>query len=83
MVKAILMKPCKVAETYQLLDYLCNTIGPRLSGSENAAKAVQWTRQVMESFFRSTTFLQSVMVPHWERGAKRRKLSRNLAIALI
>ncbi|MCB0263422.1 MAG: peptidase M28 family protein, partial [Calditrichaeota bacterium] len=70
MVKAIFDEALQSGETYQLLDYLCNTIGPRLSGSENAAKAVQWTRQVMESFPFDNVFLQSVMVPHWERGAK-------------
>ena len=40
----------------------------RLSGSENAAKAVVYMKKVMESYKFDTVYLQKVMVPHWERG---------------
>ena len=33
---------------YEWLRYLCKQIGPRLSGSAGAQKAVIWTKQVME-----------------------------------
>ena len=56
--------------TYQNLRYLCKVIGNRLSGSSGAAAAVEWTRQLMESYDFDTVYLQPVMVPHWERGGK-------------
>jgi len=57
-------------EAYKNLEYLCKKIGPRLSGSSNAQKAVDWTKKVMEDYGFDKVFLQEVMVPHWERGAK-------------
>jgi carboxypeptidase Q len=56
--------------TYENLRYLCKEIGNRLSGSPRAAAAVEWTRQLMESYGFDTVYLQPVMVPHWERGGK-------------
>lgn len=58
------------AECYQNLDYLCNQIGQRLSGSANAEKAVNYTKKLMEDYSFDKVYLQEVMVPHWERGAK-------------
>ena len=54
--------------TYENLRYLCKEIGNRLSGSPGAAAAVEWTKQLMESYGFDTVYLQPVMVPHWERG---------------
>ena len=56
--------------TYENLRYLCKEIGNRLSGSPGAAAAVEWTKQLMESYGFDTVYLQPVMVPHWERGVK-------------
>jgi carboxypeptidase Q len=44
------------------------TIGPRLSGSEGAAKAVEWAKRKMESYGFDRVVLQPAMVPHWTRG---------------
>ena len=55
-------------ETYQLLDYLCNTIGHRLSGSEGAANAVEWTAQVMNDYEFDRVYKQDLLVPNWKRG---------------
>jgi carboxypeptidase Q len=44
------------------------TIGPRLSGSEGAAKAVEWAKRKMESNGFEHVTLQPAMVPHWTRG---------------
>lgn len=57
-------------EAYKTLTHLSKQIGPRLSGSEGAAKAVQYTKKVMEEYKFDRVFLQDVMVPHWVRGAK-------------
>ncbi len=57
-------------QSYDNLRYLCETIGPRLSGSAQAAQAVAWAKLTMEKagcFDR--VFLQSCLVPHWVRGA--------------
>uniref|UniRef100_UPI004047FB8C M28 family peptidase n=1 Tax=Algoriphagus sp. TaxID=1872435 RepID=UPI004047FB8C len=54
--------------TYENLRYLCKEIGNRLSGSPGAAAAVEWTKQLMQSYGFDTVYLQPVMVPHWERG---------------
>lgn len=56
--------------TYKNLEYLCKNIGPRLSGSTGAQKAVEWTKKLMEDYGLDSVYLQEVMVPHWERGAK-------------
>ncbi len=55
---------------YENLRYLTKEIGNRLSGSPSAAAAVEYTRQLMESYGFDTVFLQPVMVPHWVRGEK-------------
>lgn len=57
-------------EAYEKLRYLCKNIGGRVSGSPQAAAAVEWGRQLMESYGFDTVFLQEVMVPHWVRGEK-------------
>ncbi|MBI3557996.1 MAG: M20/M25/M40 family metallo-hydrolase [Deltaproteobacteria bacterium] len=43
-------------------------IGPRLSGSSGAARAVDWAKAKMESYGFDRVYLQSVMVPQWSRG---------------
>lgn len=70
MIQAIFEEALVSGESYHNLEVLCKEIGPRLSGSEGAAKAVQWARNLMESYGFDRVYLQSVMVPHWERGEK-------------
>ncbi len=55
---------------YAQLRYLCKDIGARMSGSENAQKAVEYMQRVLDSMNLDTVYLQPVMVPHWERGEK-------------
>lgn len=57
-------------KSYEMLDYLCNTIGPRLSGSPGAAASVEWTRHIMQHYGFDSVWLQPVLVPHWVRGKK-------------
>lgn len=58
------------AKCYTWLDYLSNDIGPRLSGSANAEKAVQYTKSQLETLGLDKVYLQEVMVPKWVRGEK-------------
>ncbi|WP_203235072.1 M20/M25/M40 family metallo-hydrolase [Mucilaginibacter terrigena] len=57
-------------QCYENLRYLCKKIGQRLSGSAGAAKSVDWSKKLMESYGFDKVYLQEVMVPHWLRGAK-------------
>ena len=57
-------------KAYEDLRSLCKDIGARLSGSGEAAMAVEWSKQKMESYGFDRVYLQEVMVPHWERGTK-------------
>ncbi|MFD2514351.1 M20/M25/M40 family metallo-hydrolase, partial [Pontibacter locisalis] len=57
-------------ESYENLRYLTKKIGARLSGSPQAAAAVEWSKQVMEAMDLDTVYLQEVMVPYWVRGDK-------------
>lgn len=58
------------SQCYSWLDHLSNNVGSRLSGSEGAAKAVQYTKSQMEKLGFDKVYLQEVMVPHWVRGEK-------------
>jgi carboxypeptidase Q len=58
------------SKAYNWLDELVNGIGGRLSGSPEAAKAVEWAKKKMMEAGADTVILQPVMVPHWVRGAK-------------
>lgn len=67
-IKKIYTEALSKGQSYEMLDYLSNKIGNRLSGSPQAAAAVEWSRQVMEELGFDNVFLQEVMVPHWVRG---------------
>lgn len=47
--------------------YLCNNIGPRLSGSPQAARAVEYVADEMRKLGLEVK-LEKAMVPHWVRG---------------
>jgi hypothetical protein len=56
---------------YEWLRGLC-ALGPRLSGSAGAEKAVMYTRSIMDTLGLDRVWLQPVMVPHWVRGEPER-----------
>lgn len=58
----------KEGEAFALLRELCTEAPHRLSGSADAAKAVQLTRAMMEKRGFDNVHLEHIMVPHWERG---------------
>lgn len=55
---------------YENLRVLTKTIGHRLSGSPQAARAVQWGLKAMKDAGADTAWLQPVWVPRWVRGAE-------------
>jgi hypothetical protein len=52
---------------YRQVVHLCNNIGPRLSGSPQAASAVQYVAAELRALGCDVR-LEKVMVPHWVRG---------------
>ncbi|MEK6405701.1 MAG: M20/M25/M40 family metallo-hydrolase [Acidobacteriota bacterium] len=60
---------------YVQLAYLCNNIGPRLSGSPQAQQAVQYVAVELRRLGLDVQ-LEKVMVPHWVRGAETGELVR-------
>lgn len=70
MIRKIYSEALANGKSHEWLRHLTKQIGPRLSGSEGAQKAVDWTKQLMEQQGFDRVFLQEVMVPHWVRGAK-------------
>jgi carboxypeptidase Q len=58
---------------YTRLAHLCNNIGPRLSGSKQAAHAVQYVAEEMRKLGAEVT-LHKAMVPHWVRGVETAEL---------
>jgi carboxypeptidase Q len=55
---------------YENLRFLCKKIGPRLSGSDNAARAVLATKKMLTYAGADTVYLQPCIVPHWVRKSK-------------
>ncbi len=57
-------------KAYSWLDHLCNSIGSRLTGSDNAAKAVEYVNDELSKLQIDKSYKQEMMVPHWVRGEK-------------
>src|SRR5436853_1106515 len=60
---------------YRQVAHLANNIGPRLSGSAQAAKAVEYVRNEIKKVGCEVS-LENVMVPHWVRGEETAALIR-------
>lgn len=54
--------------SYEDLRYLCKKIGARISGSNQAQMAVDWTFSLMKGYGFDTVYLQQITVPNWKRG---------------
>ncbi len=67
-IKKIYNSSLSNGKSYEWLDYLSNQIGGRLSGSLNAERAVQWTKEELKKLGLDKVWLQPVMVPKWVRG---------------
>ncbi|MCK5637211.1 MAG: M20/M25/M40 family metallo-hydrolase [Flavobacteriaceae bacterium] len=67
-IKLIFDNSLSNGKSYFWLDHLSNNIGSRLSGSENAELAVNYTKAELEKLKLDKVWLQPVMVPKWVRG---------------
>lgn len=68
MIKALYDQVLTESQAYDWLAYMTKKIGPRLSGSPQAAAAVEYTRQVMDTMGLDSVWIQPVIVPRWIRG---------------
>ncbi|MDB5223745.1 MAG: putative aminopeptidase [Chitinophagaceae bacterium] len=71
-IKKIVDETMTNSTAYENLRKLCKQIGPRLSGSQQFAKAVTLVASMMKNIGADTVYLQQCMVPHWVRGEKER-----------
>src|SRR6266568_2554495 len=60
---------------FKRVAHLANNIGPRLTGSAQAAKAVEYVAGEMKAVGCDVQ-LEKVMVPHWVRGAETAELTQ-------
>ena len=70
MIKKISDDVMQNGTAYKNLKVLCKQVGPRLSGSPQAQKAVEQTAKMMRDMGADTVYFQECMVPHWVRGKK-------------
>eukprot|EP00475_Leptophrys_vorax_P040538 TRINITY_DN752_c0_g2_i1.p1 TRINITY_DN752_c0_g2~~TRINITY_DN752_c0_g2_i1.p1 ORF type:complete len:465 (-),score=132.69 TRINITY_DN752_c0_g2_i1:51-1445(-) len=63
------------SETFNKLEFLVDTFGSRISGSEQHAKAVSWVLQSMIDEGLENVHAEAVMVPKWVRGAEYAKMT--------
>jgi carboxypeptidase Q len=67
--QAILEEIDKRSELMTNIEYLCDMIGPRLTGSPNLTKANQWTRDKFKTYGLSSAHLESWTIERaWTRG---------------
>ncbi len=69
-IRKIYDKALTEGQCYSWLEHLTTKIGGRLAGSPQAAAAVTYTKQVLDTLGLSNVTLQDCMVPHWVRGEK-------------
>src|SRR5436853_7229051 len=60
---------------FKQVAHLANNIGPRLTGSIQAAKAVEYVAEEMKALGCNVQ-LEKVMVPHWVRGVETAELTQ-------
>ncbi len=66
--RQIITEGLKTTGAYSLLEGLVKKTGPRLVGSPEAAKAVEWGRKTMEDLGFDKVHTEPCKVPHWVRG---------------
>lgn len=69
-IKKIIDETLTSVTAYDNLRVLCKQVGPRLSGSPQFTKAVDFTKKMMIATGADSVYVQACMVPHWVRGEK-------------
>jgi carboxypeptidase Q len=68
--KQIIAAAYKDSSAWERMAYMCDTFGPRLSGSENLENAIKWLESQMLLDGMDNVRLEQVPVPHWHRGSE-------------
>jgi len=68
MIRSIFNEALERGQSYENLRELCKDVGHRLTGSEGAAKAVEWGAQKMRNYELENVRLQEFKAPYWVRG---------------
>lgn len=71
---AIIEASLKDSSTYDRLAELCDTFGPRFSGSQNLEDALDWILEEMKADGLENVHGEKVTVPHWVRGKESAEL---------
>lgn len=69
-IRKLFTEALKDKSAYEDLRYLTKSIGGRVTGSPQAAAAVEWSKQVLQNLSPDTVYLQEMKVPVWVRGEK-------------
>lgn len=69
-IKSIYNEALSNGKSHEDLRSLCKDVGARLTGSAEAAMAVEWGKNKLEGYDFDKVYLQEIKVPHWERGTK-------------
>ena len=69
-IRQIYNKELTNGQCYLWLTHLTEKIGNRLAGSANAAAAIDYTQEILDTLGFDSVWLQPCMVPHWVRGEK-------------
>ena len=64
----IIARSLQDSNAYERLSIMCDTYGPRLSGSKNLEQAIDWIVATMKKDGFDTVYTEPVKVPHWVRG---------------
>lgn len=85
MVKRIIGAVMEHNQSYVKLQELCDGVGPRLSGSENLAKAIVWAQETMRRDGLENVRAEKVMVPKWVRGRESAEMiePRHTSLAML
>ncbi len=67
---------------WQRLEYLCDRIGHRLSGSPQMMRSVRWAEAEMKKDGLDQVRTPKVMVPHWVRGRESAEMISPLEVPL-
>lgn len=70
MIRKIYDQALTDGSAYPWLHYLTKRIGNRISGSPQAAAAVEFSRQMLDTLGLDSVWLMPCTVPHWSRGNK-------------
>jgi carboxypeptidase Q len=66
--RQIIQKAMADSSAWEKLAYVCDTYGPRLTGSKSLNDALFWAEKEMKKDGFENVHLEEVMVPNWKRG---------------